>query len=62
MSKKHYQAIAIILGKELRRLGEKQDSAGCAAIRSIEGGLISLFQRDNPNFSRDRFREAVLSV
>lgn len=49
MSKKHYIAIAELLGK------------GTEPI-ALMNGLIQIFEEDNPRFDRERFIAAVMKA
>lgn len=58
-SRKHYQAIADVLG---RRMFQGHASANSDAIDAVEGvadDLATLFTTDNSKFNRDMFMLAV---
>lgn len=53
MTRKHFEAIAITLGSQLRRYDP--DSFEAVAIRQTANALCSDFARANPAFYGDRF-------
>lgn len=59
-SRKHYKDIAQVINQvrhDLRHPHFEGESA-VAGISLVEGGLIELFEKDNPRFDASRFTKA----
>lgn len=60
-SRRHYEDAAAILNKHVVRTGPKvshYDPIEYASVLAIIRDFADLFQQDNPQFDRDRFRMA----
>lgn len=57
-ARRHYEAIADILGEHIRVANNVGDFATVSACEEIADDMASLFARDNDRFNRDRFYKA----
>ena len=56
LSKKNYQALALILGKRRARAGQPSDRD---ALSAVQQDISDYLQRENPTFSPEMFAAAV---
>lgn len=74
LSRKHFEAIAELLNKELKRNGEllkmaeeendedaqTQYASQCIEVERIEALLSNYFATENSSFDANKFKEAIL--
>ena len=59
MSRKHYREVANTLANRYIAHGGDSDPNARTMIEGIASDMADMFKRDNPNFDRGRFMDAV---
>lgn len=57
MTKKHYEAIALIIANEARKWNASSKHAW--QVSGIAGEMADYFQTDNKNFDRSKFMQKI---